>query len=124
VSRRYVVWPKADQDLDDQAYCYGTEVGPELGHRFLVAAHDTFALLAMQPEMVGVPGLVIGFLLAFVLGRLMTAALVGVAPLDTVTYGFTMAALAGVGLVATLLPAMRASSVEPSTVLRNAWHLQ
>jgi plasmid stabilization system protein ParE len=48
---RYVVRPKADQDLDDQAYYYATEAIPEVGHRFLVAAHDTFALLARQPEM-------------------------------------------------------------------------
>jgi toxin ParE1/3/4 len=46
-----VVRPKADQDLDDQAYYYATEGSPELGNRFLVAAHDTFALLATQPEM-------------------------------------------------------------------------
>lgn len=50
MSRRYVVRPKADQDLDDHAYYYGTEAGPELGHRFLIAAHDTFALLASQSE--------------------------------------------------------------------------
>jgi toxin ParE1/3/4 len=48
---RYVVRPKADQDLADQAYYYATAAGPELGHRFLVAAHDTFALLATQPNM-------------------------------------------------------------------------
>ena len=47
---QYVVRPKADQDLDDQAYYYGAEVSPELGHRFLVAAHHTFALLATQPK--------------------------------------------------------------------------
>ncbi len=46
----YAVHPKADQDLDDQAYYYGSEGSPELGHRFLVSAHDTFALLATQPE--------------------------------------------------------------------------
>ncbi len=48
---RYVVHPKADQDLDDQAYYYATEASPEVGHRFLLAAHDTFALLATQPNM-------------------------------------------------------------------------
>ena len=48
---RYVVRPKADRDLDDQAYYYATEASPELGHRFLLAAHDTFALLATQPNM-------------------------------------------------------------------------
>ena len=48
---RYVIRPRADRDLDDQAYYYATEGSPEVGHRFLVAAHDTFALLAMQPNM-------------------------------------------------------------------------
>jgi toxin ParE1/3/4 len=47
----YVVRPKADQDLADQAYYLATEAGPKIGHRFLVAAHKTFALLASQPEM-------------------------------------------------------------------------
>jgi plasmid stabilization system protein ParE len=51
VRRRYLIRPKADQDLDDQAYYYGVERSPALGHRFLVAAHETFALLATQPEM-------------------------------------------------------------------------
>ena len=47
---RYVVRPQADQDLDDQAYYYGSKANRELGHRFLVAAHETFALLASQPN--------------------------------------------------------------------------
>ena len=51
MSARYVVRPKADQDLDDQAHYLAMEASPEVGHRFLVAAHETFALLATQPEM-------------------------------------------------------------------------
>ena len=51
MSAVYVVRPKADHDLDEQAYYCATEAGPELGHRFLVAAHETFSLLATQPEM-------------------------------------------------------------------------
>ena len=47
----YLVRPKADRDLEDQAHYYATTAVPELGHRFLVAAHDTFALLAAQPNM-------------------------------------------------------------------------
>ena len=46
----YVVRPKADQDLDDQAYYLATQAGPDLGHRFLLAAHQTFGLLATQPQ--------------------------------------------------------------------------
>jgi len=49
VSAVYVVRPKADQDLDDQAYYLATQAGPELSHRFLLAAHETFVLLTTQP---------------------------------------------------------------------------
>lgn len=48
---RYVVRPKADQDLDDQAFYYATEASPDVGHRFLFSAHETFSLLSTQPEM-------------------------------------------------------------------------
>lgn len=50
MSARYVVRPKADQDLDDQAYYLATQAGPDLGHRFLLASHETFGLLAAQPH--------------------------------------------------------------------------
>ena len=50
-SRRYPIRPKADRDLDGQAYYYATVASAEVGHRFLVSAHDTFALLATQPNM-------------------------------------------------------------------------
>ena len=48
---RYLLRPRADQDLDEHAYYLAREANPEVGHRFLVAAHETFALLATQPEM-------------------------------------------------------------------------
>jgi toxin ParE1/3/4 len=51
VNPRYVLRPKADQDLDRQAYYLAAEASPETGHRFLVAAHETFALLSTQPLM-------------------------------------------------------------------------
>jgi len=49
VSARYLLRPKADQDLDDQSFYLSQQANPELGHRFLVAAHETFALLASRP---------------------------------------------------------------------------
>ena len=49
MSAVYVLRPKADQDLDDQAYYLATQAGPELSHRFLLAAHETFVLLTTQP---------------------------------------------------------------------------
>jgi len=51
VSGRYVIRPKADRDLGDEAYYLATQAGAELGHRFLLAAHETFALMATQPHM-------------------------------------------------------------------------
>lgn len=48
---RYLVRPRADGDLDDQAFYYATVASADVGHRFLLAAHDTFALLATQPDM-------------------------------------------------------------------------
>lgn len=50
MSTRYVLRPTADQDLDQEAYYLATEAGPETGHRFLVAARETFALLSTQPQ--------------------------------------------------------------------------
>ncbi len=51
MSARYVVLPKADRDLDDEADYLVGEAGLEVGFRFLAAALETFDLLASQPEM-------------------------------------------------------------------------
>jgi len=48
---RYFIRPKADYDLDEHAFHYALEASPEVGHRFLLNAHETFSLLSMQPEM-------------------------------------------------------------------------
>lgn len=37
MSARYFIRPKADQDLDDQAYYLAHKATAALGHRFLVA---------------------------------------------------------------------------------------
>ena len=47
----YFIRPKADQDLDEQAFYLSTVGCPEVGHRFLLAAHETFTLLSSQPGM-------------------------------------------------------------------------
>jgi toxin ParE1/3/4 len=51
VNADYVIRPKADEDLDHQAFYLAEKATAEVGHRFLVAAHETFTLLASQPEM-------------------------------------------------------------------------
>jgi toxin ParE1/3/4 len=55
VSDRYLVTPKADEDLDEQAFYFASRANAALGHRFLVAAHETFLLLARQPGIGWVP---------------------------------------------------------------------
>ena len=47
----YLVLPKADHDLEEQAFYLASEASPTVGHRFLVSAHQTFSLLATQPRL-------------------------------------------------------------------------
>ena len=47
---RYLVRPKADWDLNEQASYLARRATSDVGHRFLVAAHEAFALLAAHPE--------------------------------------------------------------------------
>ncbi|HLZ13669.1 MAG TPA: type II toxin-antitoxin system RelE/ParE family toxin [Candidatus Acidoferrum sp.] len=47
----YAIRPKADQDIDEQAYYFASEASPEVGHRFILAVHETLQLLSSHPEM-------------------------------------------------------------------------
>jgi putative ABC transport system permease protein len=61
---------------------------------------------------------VIGVLGAAVLTRWISSLLFGVAPLDPLTYGAVVAALFGVALVASWVPARRAARVDPAIAMR------
>ena len=63
-------------------------------------------------------GIVIGIGIAMMLTRVMSAFLFGVGPMDPMTYAAVAAVLAGMTLVATYLPAYRASRVDPVLALR------
>jgi predicted permease len=63
-------------------------------------------------------GIAIGIGLALMLTRVMSAFLFGVGPMDPITYAAVSAVLAGLTLVATYLPARRASRVDPVFALR------
>ena len=63
-------------------------------------------------------GSVIGIGIAMMLTRVMSAFLFGVGPMDPMTYAAVAAVLAGMTLVATYLPAYRASRVDPVLALR------
>ena len=63
-------------------------------------------------------GIAIGIGVALVLTRVMSAFLFGVGPMDPITYAAVSGALAVAALVATYLPARRASRVDPLVALR------
>jgi putative ABC transport system permease protein len=63
-------------------------------------------------------GIAIGIGIALMLTRVMAAFLFGVGPMDPITYAAVSAVLAGMTLVATYLPAYRASRVDPVLALR------
>jgi putative ABC transport system permease protein len=63
-------------------------------------------------------GIALGIGTAVVLTRVMSAFLFGVGPMDPVTYAAVSGTLAAVALVATYLPARRASRVDPIVALR------
>jgi predicted permease len=63
-------------------------------------------------------GIAVGVGIAVVLTRVMSAFLFGVGPMDPLSYGVVAAAVAAVALLATYLPAHRASRVDPVAALR------
>jgi putative ABC transport system permease protein len=63
-------------------------------------------------------GIALGIGVALMLTRVMSAFLFGVDPVDPITYAAVSALLAGMTLVATYLPAQRASRVDPVVALR------
>jgi ABC-type antimicrobial peptide transport system permease subunit len=64
------------------------------------------------------PGLGIGLVGAFLLTRFIQGMLYGIAPADPVTYVVTAGVILGVGLLASLWPASRASRVDPMIAMR------
>jgi len=63
-------------------------------------------------------GTVIGLLLGFVSARVLQTLLFGVGTADPLTFIGAPALLLAVGALAALLPALRASRVDPAKVLR------
>ena len=85
-------------------------LGAQVGHVRL--------LFLRQGLMLATAGIVIGIALALAVSRVMSALLFGVGRLDLVTYASMSVALFGVALLATYVPATRASRVDPLIALR------
>ena len=64
-------------------------------------------------------GVTIGLAGAFAVNRLIASLLFGVQPTDPVTIGSVIATIAAVAVIASWLPAWRASRLDPNLVLRD-----
>lgn len=80
---------------------------------------DVLRLIVGQGMKVVASGVVVGVLTGLVLTRLLSSLLFGVGATDAFTFAASSLFLLGVALVACLVPARRATTLQPAAVLRN-----
>jgi predicted permease len=92
----------------------------EFGVRMALGATraGVLRLIAKQVGYISVAALFIGVAASIVLSRVVAALLFGVTPHEPITYVVVAVLLLSVTLVASILPARQASSVDPATILR------
>ena len=92
----------------------------EIGIRMALGAQprNVFKLIAGEGLALVLIGIVIGVAAALALSRLITSLLFEVSPTDCVTFMVVGALLAAVALLASLVPARRATKVDPLVALR------
>jgi predicted permease len=98
-----------------------TERTHEIGIRMALGAQrgDVVALFLRQGVALTLMGVLLGTGAALLLTPIMSALLYGVRPTDPLTYAAVAIALGAVSLLATYLPARRASGVHPAIALRS-----
>ncbi|HWB32414.1 MAG TPA: ABC transporter permease [Acidobacteriaceae bacterium] len=98
-----------------------TERRREIGIRVALGATRSHVLteIIKQGLQVTTLGIIIGLAGALAVNRLMASLLFGVQPTDTMTFALVVATITAVAVVASWLPAWRASRLDPNVVLRD-----
>ena len=93
----------------------------EIGVRMALGAtrRDVLSLVVHQATVPVLAGISLGIAASLPLTRLLSTQLFGVKPYDPVTYIAVACGLAGVALLASLIPATRAASVDPTRALHS-----
>jgi putative ABC transport system permease protein len=92
----------------------------EIGIRLALGAtrHEVGRLMIREGLMMASVGIVVGVAAALALSRFLRSVLYEVRPADPLTYVVVSATLLAIAVLSTLLPARRASAVDPITALR------
>ena len=92
----------------------------EIGIRMALGAEsrDVLKMVLTRSLMMIAGGIALGMILSFAGARALGSFLVGVSPSDPVTFGVVMVLLLSVALLACLIPAYRATRVDPLVALR------
>lgn len=92
----------------------------EIGVRMALGAQrrDILRMIGRQGAVIVASGLTIGLLAALAAGRLVSDFLVGITPSDPITYAGVSFLLASIACVATYVPTLRATKIDPMVALR------
>jgi ABC-type antimicrobial peptide transport system permease subunit len=93
----------------------------EIGIRMALGANAHKVLVGVVSEGLGLTaiGLCVGLAAAVVLSRSLSSMVFGIIPTDPTTYASVVGAFAAVAVLASLLPARKASRLSPMCALRN-----
>jgi putative ABC transport system permease protein len=99
-----------------------TQRRQEIGVRVALGAQasDVMRMVLRQGFTLAFFGIAIGTVVALFVARLLSAFLFGIAPNDPVAFGMVIVVLAAVAVLASFVPALRATRVDPMTALRNS----
>jgi putative ABC transport system permease protein len=92
----------------------------EIGVRMALGARpgDVVGMIVREGLGLAVGGVAIGLVAAYALARTLTALLYGVAPTDAASFAYASGALLLLALLASYVPARRASAIDPAIAMR------